>query len=119
MIKILNLKWVIMSEYKNIKTFLLKDIVQIAKGYSPNSSKEVIVIKEVKNTVPWTYLKGEEITGTFYEKKLQKTNEQGIRIEKFIIRKENKLYVKWKRYDNSFNSWIDKMILYKNESILP
>ena len=23
-------------------------------------------------------------------------------------RKENKLYVKWKGYDNSFNSWIDK-----------
>ena len=76
------------------------------------------MIKEVKNTAPWTYLNGEEIIGTFYEKELQKINQQGNRIEKFIIRKENKLYVKWKGYDNSFNSWVDKMILYKNESIL-
>ena len=29
-------------------------------------------------------------------------------IEKEIKRKGNKLYVKWKGHDNSFNSWIDK-----------
>ena len=38
------------------------------KGYTPNWSEEFFVIKEVKNTVPWTYvindLKGEEIVGT-------------------------------------------------------
>ena len=43
-----------------------------AKEYTPNQSKEVFVIKEVKNTVPWAYvinnLNGEEIIGTFYEK---------------------------------------------------
>ena len=33
---------------------------------------------------------------------------QGFRIEEFIKRKGNKLYVKRKGYDNSFNSWIDK-----------
>ena len=44
----------------------------------------------------------------FYEKELQKTNQQEFRIEKVIKRKGNKLYVKWKGYDNSFNSWIDK-----------
>ena len=64
------------SKYKNI----------FAKGYMPNWSEEVFVIKKVKNTIPWTYvindLNGEEIIGTFY--------------------------VKWKGYDNSFNSWIDK-----------
>ena len=45
-------------------------------------SKQVrrrFVIKEVKNTVPWTYiindLNGEEFIGTFYEKELQKTNQ--------------------------------------------
>ena len=27
---------------------------------------------------------------------------------KMIRRKGDKLYVKWKGYDNSFNSWIDK-----------
>ena len=49
-----------------------------------------------------------KITGTFYEKELQKTNQQEFRIEKVLKRKGDKLYVKWKGYDNSFNSWIDK-----------
>ena len=90
------------SKYKNI----------FAKGYIPNWSKEVFVIKNVKNTVPWTYvineLNSEEITGTFYEKELQKTNQEEFRIEKVIRRKGNKHYVKWKGYNNAFNSWIDK-----------
>ena len=88
-----------------------------AKGYTPNWSEEIFVIKKIKNTVPWTYvindLNGEEIIGTFYEKKLQKTNQEELRIEKVIKRKGNKLYVKWKGYDNSFNSWIDKKELVK------
>ena len=70
------------------------------------------MIKEVKNTVPWTYaisdLNGKKIIGTFYEKELQKTNQKEFRIERVIKKKGDKLYVKWKRYDNSFNSWIDK-----------
>ena len=93
------------SKYKSI----------FAKGYMPNWSEEVFVIKKVKNTVPWTYvindLNGEEITGTLYEKELQKTNQEEFRIEKVIRRKEDKLYVKWKSYNNSFNSWIDKASL--------
>ena len=44
----------------------------------------------------------------FMKKKLRKTNQKEFRIEKVIKRKEDKLYVKWKGYDNSFNSWIDK-----------
>ena len=46
--------------------------------------------------------------GSFYEKELHKTNQKEFRIEKAIKRKGNKLYVKWKGYNNSFNSWIDK-----------
>ena len=69
------------SKYKNI----------FAKVYAPNWSEEVFVIKKVKNTVPWTYvvndLNGEEIIGIFYEKELQKTNQQEFRIEKVIKRK--------------------------------
>ena len=91
------------SKYKNI----------FAKGY--NWSEEVFVIKIVKNTVPWTYvindLNGEEIIGTIYEKELQKTNQKEFRIEKVIKREGNKIYVKWKGYNNSFNSWIDKVSL--------
>ena len=90
------------SKFKNI----------FAKGYTPNWSEEVFLIKKVKNTVPWTYvindLNGEENIETFYEKELQKTNQKEFRIEKVIKRKGDKLYVKWKGYDNSFNSWIDK-----------
>ena len=50
------------SKYKNI----------FAKGYTPNWSEEVFVIKKVKNTVPWIYvindLNGEEIIGTFMKR---------------------------------------------------
>ena len=77
--------------------------------------KKYLLLKKVKNTVPWTYVinvvNGEEITGTFYEKELQKTNQEEFRIEKVIRRKEDKLYVKWKSYNNSFNIWIDKASL--------
>ena len=67
------------------------------------------MIEDVKNTVPWTYIViGEKIIGTFYKKELRKTNQQTFRIKNVIKTKENKLYVKWKGYDNSFNSWIDK-----------
>ena len=68
------------------------------KGYIPNWSEEVFVIKKVKNTVPWTYaindLNEKEITATFYEKELQKTNQKEFRIERVIKRKDDKLYVK-------------------------
>ena len=46
--------------------------------------------------------------GSLYEKQLQKTSQKEFRIEKVISRKSNELYVKWKGYDNRFNSWIDK-----------
>ena len=94
--------YVRISKYKNI----------FAKGYIPNWSEEVFVINKIKNTVPWTYvindLNGEEITGSFYEKELQKTNQKEFRIEKMLKRKGDKLYVKWEGYDNSFNSWINE-----------
>ena len=67
---------------------------------------------KIKNTVRWTYvvkdLKSEEIAATFYEKELQKTNQKEFRVEKVIKTKSDKLYVKWKGYDGSFNSWTDK-----------
>ena len=48
------------------------------------------------------------IVRTFYKKELQKTNQKEFRIEKVIKRKDDKLYVKWKGYNNSFSCWIDK-----------
>ena len=50
----------------------------------------------------------EEITGSFYEKELEKTSQEKFRIEKVLTRKGDKLYLRWKGYDNSFNSWINK-----------
>ena len=89
-------------KYKNI----------FAKGHMPNWSEEVFIISKIKNAVPWTYvindLNGEEIIRTFYDKELQKTDKKEFRIEEVLKKKDDKLYVKWKGYDNSFNSWINK-----------
>ena len=49
----------------------------------------------------------------FYEEELQKTNQKEFRVEKVIKKRDDKLFVKWKEYDNSFNSWIDKKRLIK------
>ena len=75
------------SKYKNI----------FSKGCAPNWSEKVFVVSGIKNTVPWTYdisdLNGEEVTGSFYEKELQKTSQEKFRIEK-VLKKGDKLYVK-------------------------
>ena len=105
---------------KSVK-FKIGDIVRISKyknifgkGYVPNSSEEDLLIKKINamDTVPWTYfisdVNGEKIVRTFYEKELQKKNQNKFRVEKVISRKSDKLYVKWKGYHSSFDSWIDK-----------
>ena len=54
------------SKYKNI----------LSKRYSPNWSEVVFVVSKIKNTIPSTYvvsdLNGEEITRSFYEKRIAK-----------------------------------------------
>ena len=66
------------SKYKSI----------FAKGYTPNWSEEVFVVSKIKNTVPCTYVvsdfHGELITGSVYEKELQKTNQEKFRMEKIL-----------------------------------
>ena len=93
---------VIISKYKN----------DFAKVCTPNSSEEVFVIEKVKKSVAWGYiicnLNREENVGRFYKNEFQKTNEEDFRIEKVIKREGDKLYVKWRGYNNSLNSWIDK-----------
>ena len=84
------------------------------KGFTPNWTEEVFTVDNVKSTQPVTYsladAKGEKIQGTFYEQELQKTSQEIYRIEK-VLRKRKRgriqeVYVKWKGYNNSFNSWI-------------
>ena len=90
------------SKYKNIFT----------KGYTPNWTEEIFTLKQVKNTEPWTYviedLQGNVIDGTFYESELQKTKQEVFRVEKVLKRKNGKLFVKWKGYPSTQNSWIDE-----------
>ena len=40
-------------------------------------------------------------------KRMENANQKEFRVKKVIKRKSDKLYVKWKGYNNSFNSWID------------
>ena len=86
----------ILLEYRNIKIFLQNVALPILL-------RKFLQLKKVKNTVPWTYviddLNGEEIVGTFYKKKIKKTNQKEFTIEKVIIRKGDKLYVKWRGYN--------------------
>ena len=90
------------SKYKNI----------FATRYTPNWSEVVLLINKIKNTASWTYvgndLNGEKVIGSFYEKQLQNASQKEFRIEKVLKRKGDKLYVKWKGYDNHLNSWINK-----------
>ena len=86
-----------------------------AKDYIPNRSEEVFVVKKVKNNVPWIYvirdLNGEQIVGSFYEKELQKTK----KIIKRQTMKTNKLYVKWKGYNDKEDIIISKSEIFKRK----
>ena len=92
------------SKYKNI----------FAKGYTQNWSEEVYIVSKIKNKIPWTYvisdLNGEKISGSFYEKELQKTSQEKFRIDKVLKRKGVKWYVKW--------MGLIKKTSHKNDSIL-
>ena len=50
---------------------------------------------------------------------MQKTSQEEFRIQEILETKGNKLYVKWKGYNNSFNSWIDKKRSYKLSRYFP
>ena len=111
------------AKIKPIKTkakFKVGDTVRFSKykrklfdkGFTPNWTEELFLISKVLNTNPHTYeitdLRGDLISGTFYEQELLKTNQTKFRIEK-VVRKDNKkksALVKWSGYSNDFNSWI-------------
>ena len=105
-------------EVRNAK-YRVGDNVRIAKkkatfekGYTPNWTEEVFEITEVQNTNPVTYKlqdwNGDKIDGSFYKQELQKTSQDVFRIER-ILRRDNKnqrMFVKWMGYPDSFNSWV-------------
>ena len=109
----------VVDEYNNAyhRTIKMKPIDVKDNTYTDfkkeiNNKDPKFKVGKIKNAIPWTYiindLNGEEIIGTFYEKELQKANQKEFRIEKIIKRKGAKLYVKWKGYNNSFNSWTNE-----------
>ena len=64
------------------------------------------------SNVPYHYLKdlnNEKLDGTFYEQELQKNKQDDLyTIKKILETDKDRIYVKWRGYDNSFNSWINK-----------
>ena len=94
-----------------VRISLEKNIFE--KGYETNWTQEIFVIYDIKySNVPYYYLKdlnNEKLQGTFYEQELQKTKQDDLyTIEKILKTNKDRILVKWRGYDNSFNSWINK-----------
>jgi len=104
--------------------FKVGDQVRIAKmkgkfsrGYNEQASQEIFKIHQIKTTlkIPLYVLsnyRGDEIIkGSFYDFELVKVQGDSFRIEKVIkkrkYRGKNQLFVKWKGFDDSYNSWVD------------
>ena len=94
-----------------VRISLEKNIFE--KSYETNWTEEIFVIYDIKySNVPYYYLKdlnNEKLQGTFYEQELQKTKQDDLyTIEKILKTDKDKIYVKWRGYDSSFNSCINK-----------
>ena len=101
-----------------VRVSLLKNTFE--KEYTSNWSEQIYVIDDIKTSnVHYHYLKnlnGEKLDGTFYQEELLKTNmkENDLYIiEKIIKKVGNKYLVKWKRYYDSFNSYVNKNDIVK------
>ena len=101
-----------------VRVSLLKNTFE--KGYTSNWSEQIYDIDDIKfSNVHYYYLKdlnGEKLDGTFYQEELLKTNmkEHDLYIiEKIIKKVGNKYLVKWKGYDDSFNSYVNKNDIVK------
>ena len=114
---------------KKDRKFKVGDHVKISKhknifpkGFTPNWSEEVFVVSKIKNTVPWTYvvsdLNGELITGSFYEKELQKTSQEKFRIEKHLEEKVINCMSNGKDMIIDLIVGLIKNSLYKNKPVL-
>jgi hypothetical protein len=83
------------------------------KAYIGNWSYEIFVVDTVVTSRPITYIirdgRGELISGKFYEQELSKTNIPNLHlVQKVLKRKGDLLFVRWRGYDDSHNSWIHK-----------
>ena len=92
-----------------VRTSKCKNI--FAKGETPNWFEQVFVIKNVKIFMLLMILMVKKLLEPFMKKRIAKNKsvqKNEFRIEQVIKRKGDKLYAKWKGYNNSFNSWVDK-----------
>ena len=64
-------------------------------------------------------LKLKKLLGRFAKKNCKKKNQKEFRVEKIIKRKRDKVYVKWKGYVSSFNSWINKKDIVQMNEYFP
>ena len=101
-----------------VRVSLLKNTFE--KGYTSNWSEQIYVIYDIKSSnVHYYYLKdlnGNKIDDVFYEQELLKTNIKDndlYIIEKIIKKIGNKYLVKWRGYDDSFNSYVNKNDIVK------
>ena len=86
------------------------------KGYTSNWSEQIYVIDDIKTSnVHYYHLKdlnGEKLDGTFYQEELLKTDMKENDL--YIIKKVGDKYlVKWRGYDDSFNSYVNKNDIVK------
>ena len=101
-----------------VRVSLLKNTFE--KGYTSNWSEQIYFIYDIKSpNVHYYYLKdlnGNKVDGVFYEQELLKTNIKDndlYIIEKIIKKIGNKHLVKWRGYDDSFNSYVNKNDIVK------
>ena len=103
-----------------VRVSLLKNTFE--KGYTSNWSEQIYIIYDIKSSnVHYYYyylkdLNGNKIDGMFYQEELLKTNMKDndlYVIEKIIKKIRNRYLVKWKGYDNSFNSYVNKNDIIK------
>lgn len=91
------------------------------KGYMPNWTDELFIVKEqrannLQNVYKLVDTSGEEIEGTFYPEEIQKVikfNDSLYKIEKIIktrkVKGKTEYFVKWKHWPAKFNSWVTNL----------
>jgi len=115
--------------YDKIKSrpvkFKIGDIVRVAiqkgkfsRGYNEQSKLEVFrIYKIIRKKIPMyileTYNGKEILIGSFYDSELTKVTGNIWRIEKVLKTKNGKHYVKWKGFDDSYNSWVDNKYIVR------
>ncbi|KAJ8910542.1 hypothetical protein NQ315_011055 [Exocentrus adspersus] len=87
-----------------ITKFKVGDHVRISKyreafekGYTPNWSSEIFIIRKIRLSNPTTYLLQDEAV----------KHPDAHLVEKVLRKKGNKVFVKWLGYNDKHNSWID------------